>query len=183
MTRAGMSANAGEIAAGVLLLFFLPGYTWTKAVFPEWRIRGAVATLRLLEVVTLSFVSSIAWTVLVGYGLLTLSPAGFQAYWTDPALEVGLAIVAGVGFGLGYFRGAYAREPPSPPSAEPMDESTTWDLMQELEELRRRERRVRHELRRAPSGSPEALRLTGELEQLRADVDALASRREAEYVG
>ncbi len=178
-----MSANAAEVAAGVLLLFFLPGYAWTKAVFPEWRIRGAVATLRLLEVVTLSLVCSVALTVLVGYALLTASPTGFQAYWSNPQLEVGLALVAAFGLGVGLFRGAYAREPPAPMAPEPADEGTTWDVMLELEDLRRQERRLRHQLRTAAAGSPEAARLNSELERVRADVDALASRREGEYAG
>jgi len=85
-----------EGVAGGLLLFFVPGYALTKAVFPEWRVRGRNAGRRLVEVVTLSFVTSIGLTVVVGFGLLDLAPGGFSAAWSDPLLEAALAAVAGV---------------------------------------------------------------------------------------
>ena len=90
----------------------------TKAIFPEWRVRGPTATLRLLEITTLSFVTSLVLAVLVGYFLLVAGPNGFQAYWSDPILEAVLAGIAAIAFGLGWYRGAYRRTPPTslPPS-------------------------------------------------------------------
>ncbi|HTS32889.1 MAG TPA: DUF1616 domain-containing protein [Thermoplasmata archaeon] len=176
-----MSANAPELVAGILVLFFVPGYTLTKATFPEWRIRGSVATLRLLEVVTLSFVTSLALTVLVGYGLLTAGPDGFQAFWSDPLLETILAVIAAAAFAAGWFRGAYAREPPRPAAGEAEEGSPPWAVVHELDELRREERRVRHSLRRARTGSPEADALTAELDRIQAKTKRLQSHREEEY--
>jgi Protein of unknown function (DUF1616) len=176
-----MSANAPELVAGILLLFFVPGYALTKATFPEWRIRGTVAPLRLLEVVTLSFVTSIALTVLVGYGLLAAGPNGFQAFWSDPLLETILAVIAAVAFVAGWYRGAYAREPPRPAAQGAEDGSPPWALVHELDELRREERRVQHTLRQARTGSPEADELRAELDRIRAETKRLQSRREEEY--
>lgn len=176
-----MSANGVEVVAGLLLLFFVPGYTLTKATFPEWRVRGAVATLRLLEVVTLSFVTSIALTVLVGYALLTAGPNGFQAFWSDPLLETILALLALVAFAVGWSRGAYARNPPTPTAPEPEEETPPWPLVQELDLLRREERRVRHTLRQVRAGSPEAVELRAELDRLEAEATRLKARREEEY--
>jgi hypothetical protein len=178
-----MSVNGAEMVAGALLVFFVPGYAVTKAVFPEWRIRGAVATLRLLEVVTLSLVTSVGLTVLVGYALLEGGPNGFQAAWGDPLLEAVLAAVAAVAFVVAWERGAFARTPPAPPAPEPADEAGTWRLVEQLDELRREERRIRHRLRQAPAGSTEASRLRGELERVRAETSHLQTRREEEYAG
>lgn len=178
-----MSASGAEIVVGVLLLFFVPGYALTKATFPEWRIRGGVAVLRLVEVATLSFVTSVALTVLTGYLLLAAIPGGFQAYWSDPILEAILAAVASVGLVVGWVRGAFAREPPRPVSPEPVDEGGTWPLVQRLETLRREERRLRHGLRRAASDSPEARRLRDELEQVQDASTSLRADREEEYAG
>jgi hypothetical protein len=176
-----MSANDAEVVAGLLLLFFVPGYTVTKATFPEWRIRGPVATLRLLEVTTLSFVMSIVLTVILGYFLLVAGPTGFQAYWSNPELEALLAGVAAVGFIAGWFRGAYRRDPPRAPSPESADDTGAWELVEELDRLRREERRVRHDLRVARAESPEAVRLRQELDRIQTEATELKSRRETEY--
>jgi uncharacterized protein DUF1616 len=176
-----MSANGAEVAAGLLLLFFVPGYTLAKATFPEWRIRGPGATLLLLEIATLSFVTSIVLTVLVGYFLLTAGPAGFQADWSDPVLEAILAGIAAVGFGIGWARGAYRRVPPAPSAPEPPDERGAWELVQELDRLHRDERRLQHDLRRAGSDAAESDRLRRELERIRSEAAALRARRESEY--
>ena len=109
MTLLGLA----EGVAGGLLLFFLPGYAVTKALFPEWRVRGPEGGRRLLETVTLSFVTSVGLTVVVGFGILDLVPGGFAATWSDPVLEGALAAVALVGFVAAFFRGAFARTPPA----------------------------------------------------------------------
>jgi hypothetical protein len=176
-----MSVNGGEFIAGLLLLFFVPGYAVTKATFPEWRVRGRVAVLRLLEIATLAFVTSVGLAVLVGYLLLVGGPTGFQAYWSDPQLEIGLGVIALGGFLVGWFRGAYRREAPAPPVPEAPSEPDAWELVAALDRLRRDERRVRHDLRRAAAGSPEAARLEHELDRIRAESSELSARREAEY--
>lgn len=168
--------------AGLLLVFFVPGYALTKALFPEWRLRGKERYLRLLEIVTLAFVLSVVLTVLVGYALLTGAPGGFQAYWTDPLLETILAGLAAVAFVLSWVRGAYRREPPSPraPEDDPASESA-WELSRELERLAREERRLNHELRTRAGDQRDVARLLEELDRVRAHRDQLREHREAEY--
>lgn len=176
-----MAVNGAEVVVGLLLLFFVPGYALTKATFPEWRIRGRSAILRLLEIVTLSFVLSVVLTVVVGYFLLAASPSGFQAYWSDPALEVGLAVIAAVAFAVGWLRGAYAAEPPPVGTPEGPDERGAWEVSRELERLGREERRLNHQLRVSGSDPATASRLREELDRIAEERAEIQRRREAEY--
>jgi hypothetical protein len=174
-------ASYPEAFVGLLLVFFVPGYTIAKATFPEWRIRGREAALRLLELTTLSLVLSVVLTVLVGSALL-LTPGGFQAYWTDPVLESILVGVALIAFVAGWVRGAYRKEPPAAPDPARSDgEEGAWELTRELEALGREERRIRHTLRVGGQSDSETARLNSELEELRSRREALAREREAEY--
>ncbi len=171
-----------EALAGFLLVFFVPGYALTKATFPEWRIRGASAYLRLLETVTLAFVLSVVLTVLVGYVLLVGAPGGFQADWADPVLELVLAGVAAIGFAVGGVRGAYRREaPPSPAPEGGSGDEGAWEVTRELEELGREERRLTHALRNRSGDSDEQTRLRSELDRLQVRREQLREHREAEY--
>jgi hypothetical protein len=173
--------DGAEAVLGGLLLFFVPGFFATRALFPEWRIRGPSALRRLVETVTLSFVLSVTLTVLVGYLLLAATPGGFQAYWTDPVLEAALAGVGIAAFGAGVLRGAYAREVPAPRRAEPdPGGSKAWDLTRELDRLRQEERRLRHALR-ISAGSAEEREIRERLTKVEDDTEALRRRREAEY--
>jgi uncharacterized membrane protein len=178
MTALGVAQGIG----GALLLFFVPGYAVTKALFPEWRVRGTGGARRLLEEVTLAFVTSIGLTVLVGFGLLDLAPGGFQAAWTDPVLEVALAAVALVAFAVAVARGAFSTTPPTPTtvSEDPGGEGA-WEVSRELERLGRDERRLQHALRVSSKDPNETARLTAELDALRAERDALRREREDEY--
>ena len=177
-----VGADLPEAIVGVLLVFFVPGYTLTRATFPEWRLRGPEASLRLLETVTLALVLSVVLTVLVGYGLLTAAPGGFQAYWTDPVLEAVLGGVAAVGFVAGWVRGAYLRVPPlrhAPGTAKA--EEGAWELTRELERLEREERRLNHSLRTRGADPVQQVRLREELDRLKALRERLQERREAQY--
>ena len=174
--------SVAQAVAGALLLFFVPGYAVTKALFPEWRVRGAAGARRLLEEVTLSFVTSIGLTVVVGFGILDLAPGGFSAAWTDPLLEVALAAVALVALVVAVVRGAFARVPPSgAPTEEVPGEEGAWELSRELERLGRDERRLEHALRVASRSPSDAERISKELEAVRAERDAVRRRREEEY--
>ena len=181
-----MSLLSGvEFAAGVLLLFFAPGYAVTRATFPEWRVRRARDPgLRLIVLVTLSFVLSVALTVLVGYLLLTAAPGGFQAYWSSPVLEGILAAITIVGLGAAWYRGAFDRgavpEGVRSPTID-LGEEGAWGLLQELDRLAHDERRLLHSLRTSPAGSVERSRLEQELSQLRETQSDLQARREASY--
>lgn len=178
MTVVGVS----EGIVGALLLFFLPGYSVARALFPEWRVRGSEGARHLLETLTLSFVTSVGLTVVVGYGILQLAPGGFAAAWSDPLLEVALAGVAAVGFGVALTRGAFASTPPASPRAPPeRGEEGAWELSRELERLVRDERRIEHALRVAATSTADKARLGGELDSVRAERDALRRKREDEY--
>jgi len=175
-------ASAPEIVAGFLLVFFVPGYSVTRAVFPEWRIRGHDAMRRVVEELTLSLVLSVVLTVLVGDGLLSLTPSGFQASWSDPALEVALAAIAGVALVIAWARGSFRREAPSrAPRTEAGGEEGALELTFQLDELSREERRIRHLLRAGVENAQERERLYERLEAIRAESLELARRREAEY--
>jgi len=171
-----------EVAVGVPLLFFVPGYTVTKAIFPEWRVRGAVALRRGLEIGTLAFVLSVVLTVLAGELLLASAPGGFQASWNDPVLESVLAAIALAGFVAGWVRGAYAAAPPPVP-APPGDEGEegAWELTRRLDELGREERRLRHALRIARGSDPERATLRRDLDRVVGEQEALGREREASY--
>ena len=175
-------ASAPEIVAGFLLVFFLPGYSVTRAAFPEWRIRGPSAMRRAVEEITLSFVLSVVLTVLVGGAFLSLAPAGFQASWSDPALEAALAGIAAVALVVAWARGSFRRSPPV--RAAPIDlsrEEGALELTRHLDELSREERRVRHLLRAGVQNPEERDRLNQRLEEIRAESLEIAARREAEY--
>lgn len=171
--------SLSEGVVGGLLLFFVPGYAVTKALFPEWRVRGPEGARRLLETVTLSFVASIGLTVVIGFGILDLAPGGFSAAWSDPLLEGVLALVTAVAFVASLFRGSWSREPPRTPA--PRTEEGAWELSRELERLGRDERRIEHALRAARGSTAERARLSAELESLRAEREALRRQREEEY--
>jgi len=176
-------ASYPEAFAGLLLVFFVPGYALTRATFPEWRIRGRVALLRFLETVTLSFVLSVVLTVLVGSALLATNPGGFQAYWSDPVLEAVLTAVALAGFLVAWRRGAFSKTPPSvvPRPSDDVGEEGAWELTRELEELNREERRLRHALRTRASDANESAQIRTDLERLRARREEIREQREAEY--
>jgi hypothetical protein len=171
-----------EAIAGGLLVFFVPGFFLTRALFPEWRLHGPAGLRRLIETLTLSFVLSVTLTVLVGYLLLTAAPGGFQAYWTDPVLEATLSGVAVTAFAAGVLRSAYAREAPEArPRAEPdPGGSGAWELTRELDRLGREERRLRHALRVSPGG-PDEREIRERLEEVRSATEELRRHREAEY--
>ena len=181
-----MSLLSGlEFAAGVVLLFFAPGYAVSRATFPEWRVRrGPDTALRLIELLTLSFVLSVALTVLAGYLLLTTSPGGFQAYWSSPVLEGILVAITVIGLGIAWYRGAFGhadtREGAPSPTIDSGEEGA-WEMLEQLDRLAHDERRLLHSLRTAPTGSLERSRLEQELSRLRETQSQVQARREASY--
>lgn len=178
-----MSAlQVAETLAAIVLIFFLPGFALARAVFPELRFRGPRSALHSLELVSLSFVLSVALTVLVGYVLLASAPGGFRAYWSDPVLEAILAGIAAAGLIAAGIRGGFSREVPAPsPSTEEPDHDP-FRLLRDLERLSREERRLLHRLRSAPSTGPGRSDIESELERVRDERAALIARREAEFV-
>jgi len=174
--------SVSEGVVGGLLLFFLPGYCVTKALFPEWRVRGPDGSRRLLEIVTIAFVTSIGLTVVIGFGLLDLVPGGFSAAWSNPVLEEALAAVGAVALAASFFRGAWSSTPPKAPAPSVSEgEEGAWELSRELERLGRDERRLQHALRTSAGSAADTARISAELESVRTEREALRRRREEEY--
>jgi hypothetical protein len=170
-----------EAAVGLLLLFFLPGFALTRALYPERRVLRPLSLLRLVEQLTLGIVLSVAVSILVGFAWLG-TPGGVQASWSDPLVEVTLAGIAAAAFVLAFARGSFARLPPPGPALEAqggLSDPTT--LLHELEGLHREERRIRHRLRVAGGAAPATGEDAQELERIRQEIRRLESRREAEY--
>ncbi len=173
-----MSASALETVAGVLLVFVVPGLAWTFAIFPEWwPVRGYAAALK---VGTLGFVLSIAFTVIAGYALLSLSPAGFAASWSDPVLETVLALIAAVGAAVAaaqrWLRPSSAAGSP----ADSPDDTDPWVIDRRLERLAQEAAALRRAGRSA--SAEERRKIHERLEEIRSESRRIAAAREEEYV-
>lgn len=177
-----MTASPPEVFLGILLVFGLPGYAITKATFPEWRLQGPQALLRAVEVGSLSLVLSVTVTILVGFLLGALPGSYFQAGWNDPLLEAALAAIAGVAFVAAVLRGGFRRTAPPGPAEEPdSGVDAPFDLLRELEESRRQERRLRHALRRLRADDPHRADLETELAEAERRTQERLASREAQY--
>jgi len=175
-----MSVALAEALAGLLLVFVLPGFAVSRALFPEWRFRGPDGSVHLVETVALTLILSVALTILIGFGLLNTT-AGFSASWSDPVLETILAAITVVGLTVAWLRGAFARIPPAPRPLEPLPgEEGGAETLERGEELVREERRLRHALRVAPDAASTA-RLEGDLGRVRAEARRLGAAREQQY--
>jgi hypothetical protein len=177
-----VSASPPEIFAGLVLVFGLPGYAVTKATFPEWRLRGPEALLRVVEIGTLSLVLSVTVTILVGFVLGNLPGNFFQAGWSDPLLEAILTAISGVGLVVAYLRGGFSKLPPAGPVPEASPgEEEPMNLLRRLEENQRQARRLQHSLRQLKADDPVRARLEAELADIQQRSQQLRARREAEY--
>jgi hypothetical protein len=176
-----VGSSIAESAAGFLLVFFLPGFGVSRALFPEWRFRGPLGLTRIVETLALSVVTSVALTILFGFGML-VTAGGFAATWADPQLEIRLAIVAGATLFIAAYRGAFSRHVPAPRPPEPSPgDDGGWELIRRMEQLARQERSLTHALRRAGADDPHARRVTRELEEVRAEQASIRRSREVEY--
>ncbi|MGI0067757.1 MAG: hypothetical protein ACREB9_04990, partial [Thermoplasmata archaeon] len=175
-------ASVGEATIAGFLFFFVPGYCIARATFPEWRVLRPLHRLRLLETIAISFVVSVALTVIAGEILLAASPSGFQAYWSDPVLEVALGAIAAVAFGLAWARGAFHRAPPVDSQKVGLTpEEDPWTLMRELDRLERDRRRALHQLRIATTGADESDRIRAEIDRIDDRRAELLRQREEQY--
>ena len=166
-----------EDLLGIALLFVLPGLAVARAVFPERRFRGPSGWRGALELTVLAFVLSVVLTVLVGYLLLNLDPTGFSASWSSPTLEIALAAIAAVAFGVGAFEGSYAAEPRRAPPSPGSGEEGAWAVSEQLERLGTEERKqlARWSVDTGYDETEEALGRTADAQA------AVARAREAEY--
>jgi len=171
-----------EAIVGGALVFFVPGFAVAKALFPERRVRGPDGVRWAVELAALGLVLSVVLTVLVGYLLLSASPGGFRASWSDPLLEVALAAVAAVAFVAGALEGAYRAVAPLRPTraADDAPGSDPWELGQRLDRLQRERRSLERQLAAAPpADGPDGRR--ARLEAIVAEETVLRRAREADY--
>ncbi|MCI4349476.1 MAG: DUF1616 domain-containing protein [Thermoplasmata archaeon] len=175
-----MTVNLAFAVGGLLLLFFLPGFAVTRALFPEQRVVRPRSIRTLVEQVTLSVFVSLALTVLVGFALLGTS-GGFGAAPSDPLVELALVAVTVVALVTAVLRGSFSAVPPATVSTEEPGNEGALELVRALDDLAREERRLRHRMRGAPGDSLEHAKVAAELETVRDEATRLRARREAEY--
>ncbi|HEV2317401.1 MAG TPA: hypothetical protein VGV89_07505 [Thermoplasmata archaeon] len=169
------------IAAGALF-FALPGLAIVRAVFPEWRIAGALAITRAIETATLGFLLSLTLTILVGFGLTFGSTGTFPAGWSDPLLESILAAVTALAATVAFLRGGFAAEPPAAPPLEPAPGADSPEsTLRELARLRVEARSVQRQLRHGNRSAAEQSMLRERLRSIDTEVEALKERRSADY--
>ncbi|HEV2450057.1 MAG TPA: DUF1616 domain-containing protein [Thermoplasmata archaeon] len=176
-----MGAELAEYWLGGALLFALPGYAWSRALFPEWRLRGRRALDTAVRLGTLSFVWSLAILVVVGSSLSEIPSLGFSAAWSDPRLELLLAGLTLIGFAVAALRGAFSAPGAEAPRPDARETASPLPLLRQLDRIARDENRVRRGLRRSPAGSEGRARLEEELERLRARSEELRQARQEEY--
>ncbi|MCI4362698.1 MAG: DUF1616 domain-containing protein [Thermoplasmata archaeon] len=176
-----MVLDTVEFWTGGLLLFALPGYAWTRALFPEWKIRGPHALDRAVRTGTLAFVWSLSFVVVVGSILSEIPSLGFSAAWSNPRLELILAGLSAIGFVVAFVRGAFRRVGDEAPFAALPGEDSPLPWLREFDRLEREERRLRRALARSAPDSEGARLLTTELDRLKAESRTLRRRREDEY--
>jgi hypothetical protein len=169
-----------EAVAGLALLFVLPGFALARATFPEWRFRGPAGTIHLIETLSLSLVTSVGLTILVGFALLSTS-FGFGATWSNPNVLEVLAVVTAIGLVVAWFRGAFAAIPPLGPELPPEHGTEgAFETVRELEGLVAMERRLRHRLRVLGRDDPERSTVDRELDDVASRRAAILAAREEE---
>ena len=167
-----------EVGA-LLLFFFVPGFLLVKALWPEWRVRGPTGAENLLKLLAGGVILSTALSLLIGFYLGNTGL--FQAGPSDPILEATLAGLSAAFAIAGWFRGAYARTPPTPaPIAGEVlpGEEDTLDYLASLGELGREERRLRHEVRVARKAGQETGSVQKQLDETIARRKGLEQERE-----
>jgi hypothetical protein len=176
-----MTVDAAFAVGGIILIFFLPGFGLTRALFPEQRVFRPRSLRTLVEQLTLSVFASLVLTVLVGFAWLGTS-TGFEAAPSNPLVELTLAAVTVVALAAATLRGSFSRNPPrAPHPSEELGHERPLELVRALDDLAREERRLRHRLRSVEADSREHATVTAELESVRGEASRLKARREAEY--
>ncbi len=159
-------ASVAFSLAAIALFFFVPGFLWYRALWPEKRLSGSAGTEHVVESVVAGFLLSVAFTVLIGFGLGN-GPGTFQAGPGDPLLEEALAVVALAGGVVGGLRGAWSRRGPAMRTGASQAPSME-ERLAPFEERERQRRDLEHRLR--SERDPERTRvLREELARLKAE--------------
>ncbi len=99
--------NILRIVAGILLIFFIPGFTLVQALFPR---KGELdVEFDLLYRATLAIGLSIVVTILTGFALnsLGINPQTGMGYFTTLYITLSLVLISIILFIFGWYRGAY----------------------------------------------------------------------------
>lgn len=172
-----MAATVPESIVGFLLVFVLPGFATYAGLFPERLARGRDPLARGVEIAAASLVTSVSLTIVVGFGLLSLAPDGFQAAWGNPQLEEVLGAISVSGFAVAAVRWRSSRRAPTAVEEEPEDDP--FQALVELDRLHREERRLRHRARTLGSDAPERADVDAQLAEVQRTIDQRIRDREA----
>jgi uncharacterized membrane protein len=97
-------SNPLQIFLGIVIVFFLPGYTLVNMLFPR---KGELdPEYDLIYRITLGMGTSVVISILVGFGLNAISSEG-HGYVTAGPLWASLLGITGLFMLLGWLRGAY----------------------------------------------------------------------------
>ena len=97
-------SNPLQILAGIIVVFFLPGYTMVTMLFPR---KGELdPEYDLLYRTTLGMGLSIVLAIMAGFGLNAISSEEHGYVTAGPLLGV-LLLATGLFFLVGWYRGAY----------------------------------------------------------------------------
>ncbi len=202
------AVEALRVIAAILLVFFVPGYFMTKALFP----RPREFSDELPEVYTAAFSMclSIAITILTGIFLAMLppDPASGLGYFQLPYIVMALLFVTAACAAIAWWRGAFPvlariskrldRRPAAPPDGTGVadDPKRYWreqDLLARRLELRSQVRRLDRSgrgsseekgyyQRRKAEVTKELVEVDDELARLRADRETMIEKAEDEAV-
>jgi len=197
-----------RVIAAILLVFFVPGYFLTKALFP----RPREFSDELPEVYTIAFSMclSIAVTILSGIVLAMLppDPVSGLGYFQLPYIVLSLLSVTGAFAAVAWWRGAFPalarvsarleRRPTAPPDGTGVadDPKRYWkeqDLLARRVELRAQVRRLErtgrgsqkekgYYQRRKAEVTEELVEVDDDLSRLRSDREAMIQKAEEEAV-
>lgn len=96
--------DALQVVVGILLVFFLPGYTFVNALFP--RRNDLDPEYDVVYRLALSMGLSVVLAIMIGFSLNAVSTED-QPYVTPGPLWAAFLSVTAVFFAVGWFRGAY----------------------------------------------------------------------------
>ncbi len=133
-------SNPLQIFLGIVIVFFLPGYTLVNLLFPR---KGELdPEYDLIYRITLGMGTSVVISILVGFGLNAISSEG-HGYVTSGPLWASLLGITGLFALLGWLRGAYPsagflhpslyRPPPS--SREVKSKASEFDRKRRLDKF------------------------------------------------
>jgi len=147
-----------RIIAGIVLIFFLPGYMLVKSLFPG--SKDLDKEYNTLYVVTLGMAMSIVITILSGFilGSIPPDPETEKGYFKSPYIETNLIVITVVLFVVAWYRGGFPIMGKLHPSLlrvpkvekelfKKSKDERVDELVLEFKELARRRERLKRDIR------------------------------------